>query len=374
MAERVIDLDHDAGTPVDPRVLDRFLAVERACPGNPSSVHSAGRRARAALEEARAELADALGVAADAVVFLAGGTEANHLAVRGLGDPRLPLLASLVEHKSVLAAAAERGIVRFEVDRCGRAVVQAPGRPVGAIALAHAQGELGTLQPIADAVRLSRELGVPLHVDAAQTLGRVALRPVLDGADTLALSAHKAGGLRGSSALIVLGRRPRPLITGGGQEGGLRAGTVSPSLAAATARAVALALSEQAARAAAMAASRDAFVAELIGREPCEVLVPATECLPNTAMIRFPAVDGRALVLALDLAGVLASHGAACSSGAADPPEILHAIGLAAEEARRCARFSTSAATSIDDAREAARRVARTVAELRTRSSRAHGA
>ncbi|MCC6785397.1 MAG: aminotransferase class V-fold PLP-dependent enzyme [Planctomycetes bacterium] len=370
MTPRVLDLDHDATTPVDPRVLARFLEVEREAPGNPGSVHALGRRARAALEEARAELADALRIPTDAVVFLASGTEANHLAVRGLGDPRLPLLASAVEHKSVLAAASERGLREWGLDRCGRAVVRPVEGRVGMLALAQAQGELGSVQPVAAAAALARELGVPLHVDAAQSLGRIQHELVLRDADTVAISAHKLGGLRGGSALLVLRARPRPLLRGGGQEGGLRAGTASPSLAAATARAVALAVGELASRATAMAAARDAFLAELRALVDCAPLVPPAECLPNTTMLCFDGVDGRALVLALDLAGVLASQGAACSSGSPEPPAVLRAMGLGELESRRCVRFSTAASTTVDDAREAAQRVARVVLALRAHATR----
>ncbi len=348
-------------------MLEVFLAVERSCPGNPSSAHAAGRRARLVLEEARAEAAAALGVASDAIVFLSGGTEANHLAIRGLGDPALPVLCSDVEHKSALAAAATRGTVRWRVDRDGRAEVVAPTQPVGLIVLAHAQGEVGSLQPVAVAGALARQLGVPLHVDAAQTLGRVSLAAALGVADTLALSVHKAGGLRGASVLVVSGRRPRALLSGGGQELGLRSGTVSPSLAAATARAIALAVTETEARAARMQAARDALAAALTDKVALDRITPDEHTLPNTLLVHIAGVDGRALLPALDLAGVLASQGSACTSGAPEPPAILIAMGHDEPFARRCVRFSTSAHTSIADAIDAAQRIAEIVTHLRAR-------
>jgi len=185
-------LDHAAATPVDPRVLDEFLAVERRCPGNPSSLHGAGRAARRALEAARDEAAMALGVPSDAVSFVSGGTEANVTAVRGAGDLARPvLMAPAVEHPSVGAAAERwRGVVAWSVDASGRAVVVDPGTPVGLVCLAHAQSEIGTLQPIAAAAAVARELGAPLHVDAAQSLGRVPLTAVGFVADAGAASTN----------------------------------------------------------------------------------------------------------------------------------------------------------------------------------------
>jgi cysteine desulfurase len=360
-----VDLDHNATTPVDPRVLERFVAVERACPGNPGSPHSAGRRARAALEDARSQAAAALGVAADEVVFVASCSEANNLAVRGLGALDRPvLLADEVEHKSVREPARRRGLVRWAVDRSGRAQVAPPAQPVGLICLCHGQGEVGSLQPVAAAAALAAELGVPLHVDAAQTLGRLPLGEVLGSAASVAVSAHKIGGLRGASAWVVRGPRPEPLLVGGGQEGGLRPGTPSPALAAATALAIELAIAETGPRAAAMRAAREAFVQTLSAAITCTLLTPE-EGLPNTATFHFDSIEGRALLPALDLHGVRASQGSACASGTPEPPEVMVAMGWSPADAGRCVRFATSWRTSIESAREAARRVAAVVERLR---------
>ncbi|MGE3173284.1 MAG: cysteine desulfurase family protein [Planctomycetota bacterium] len=336
-------LDHNAGTPVDPRVLALFLAVEERCPGNPASVHAPGRRARAALEDARARTAAALGVDADEVVFCSGGTEADNLAVRGLGDPTLPVALAAVEHPAVFEAARDRGLVEWAVDRAGRTQLHEPDRPVGALALVHAQSEVGTIQPVVAAAELAAKMQVPLHVDAAQSLGRLPLDEVFAAAATVALSPHKAGGLRGAGVLIVRRRAAplRPLLRGGAQEHGLRAGTVNPALAAATALAVELAVGERAARAERMAAARAAFVQALTaGRCSVDVLTPLQSSLPNTVMVCVRGVDGRALLPALDLGGVAASHGSACSSGSPQPPRVLAAMGVSPEDSRRCVRFS----------------------------------
>ncbi len=324
-------------------MLERFAEVERSCPANPASVHGPGRRARAVLEEARAQIAAALRVAPDDVIFTSGGTEAANLAVSGLGDPELPVLLAPVEHPAVGAVAERRGIVAWRVDGNGRAIVDAPPRAVGLVCLVHAQSELGTLQPVASARRLATSLAAPLVVDASQSLGRVALDDVIPGADAVAISPHKCGGLRGHGALIgpAIGERLRPLLHGGGQEQGLRPGTQSPALAAANALAIERAVADTGTRAERMRAARGAFLRGLqASGVDHRVLTPLEDSVPNTVMVAFAGVDGRNLLPMLDLAGIYASHGSACSSGSPTPPTILRAIGLDEREARACVRFS----------------------------------
>ncbi len=363
--EGPFDLDHNATTPVDPRVLERFLEVETACPHNAGSPHAGGRRARAVLEEARAAAASAAGVDPDDIVFVSSCSEANNIAVLGLGDPHRPVLLAPVEHKSVAEPAARRGTIDWGVDASGAAIITPAPDAVGLVCLTHAQGEIGTLQPVLDAAVCAREAGVPLHVDAAQTAGRVPLADVLRVADSISVSSHKFGGLRGGSLWIVRGTPPRPLLVGGGQEGGLRPGTVSPSLAAATALAFELALGETETRKRAMEAALSAFEEELDRSIPCTRVTPA-HALPNTVTLRFEGLDGRALLPALDLAGVRASQGSACSSGSPEPPVVLRAMGFSAEAARQCVRFATSPGTSPDSARNAALAVAAVVRRLRS--------
>lgn len=333
-------LDHNAATPVDPRVLQRFVEIEQRCPGNPGSPHGSGRESRAVLEKARSRLAEVLGVADADVCFVSGGTEANNIAVTGSGDPEKSVLLSEVEHPSVLEACEARGRILWEVDPQGRARVVDPGCPVGLICLVHGQNEVGSLQPVTDAADLADALGVPLHVDASQTLGRVPLNDVLERADSVTLSAHKAGGLMGMGVLVVRGGAGglRPLMKGGAQEHGLRPGTTSPALAAATALAVEFAVTEQAARARAMQVARQAFEVPLENAE-AQRITPE-QSLPNTVMLMFPGVDGRNLLPALDIQGLEASQGSACSAGSPRPPRVLRAMGLTEEQARACVRFS----------------------------------
>lgn len=364
-------LDHNAGTPVDERVLAHFVEVERECAGNPASVHRLGRRARAVLEHARSRVAAALAVEVDEVVFCSGGTEANNLAVLGLGDPSLPVLLAPLEHPSVLEPARKRGTVSWSVDDQARAEVCDPGSPVGLVGLVHAQSEVGSLQPVVAAAALAAKMQVPLHVDAAQTLGRVPLDEVVRCATSIALSPHKCGGLRGSGVLVVRDaqRRLRPLLRGGGQEHGLRPGTVSPALASATALSIELAIAECAQRAAVMASARERFV-DAVRRSGIahRLLTPLTCSVPNTAMLAFEGVDGRNLLPALDLVGVAASHGSACSSGSPQPPSVLLAMGLPESLARACVRFSFDYRVDAEFGARAGRCVAEVLARLQKKS------
>jgi cysteine desulfurase len=335
--------DYNAGAPVTEEVLADFVATERSCPGNPASAHGAGRRARAILEDARQRIADVFHVDAADVLFTSGGTEAANLAVHGLGEEALPVFASAVEHPAVHEPAKVRGERTFAIGADGRGEPLDPGAPIGLVCLVHAQSELGTVQPIDDAAAIATVRGIPWFVDAAQSLGRLPLLPVVARGAFVALSPHKAGGLRGHGVLLGhdLHRRLRPLLRGGAQELGLRPGTQSPALASANALAIRRAVQEQPQRAANMAACRDAFLAGVqVSGVQHRVLTPIANSVPNTAMLHFEGVDGRNLVPALDLAGIQASHGSACSSGAPTPPRVLLAIGLSPSEARACVRFS----------------------------------
>ena len=377
--------DWNAGAPVLPDVLQCFLDVERSCSANPASAHAPGRRARGVLEAARSRIAQALGVLAEDVVFTSGGTEAANLAVRGLGDPNLPVLLSPAEHPAVFEPALVRGTRPWAVDASGAALVADPETAVGLICLVHSQSELGTLQPVRSALGLADSLRVPLLVDAAQTLGREDLQPLVALGATLVLSPHKAGGLRGHGALVGRGLhgRLRPLLRGGAQELGLRPGTQSPALAMANALAIELAIAQRPRRAARMRAVRAAFLDGLRRTAATHVVltpladsatvgvdsatVGVAQSVPNTAMIHFAGVDGRNLLPALDLAGVHASHGSACSSGAPTPPRILSALGLDDAQARACVRFSCGGDEDLAAIERAGRCVGDVVQQLAKR-------
>jgi len=354
--------DHNACTPPDDRVLARFLEVEALCQGNPGSLHESGRRARAMVDQARAEVARALSVRVEEVLFVSGGTEANNMIVMGAGEPELPVLLAPVEHPSVLAAAARRGHVLWEVDESGVAIVTPTEEHVGLICLTHGQNEVGTLQPVAAAGALARDLGVALHVDASQTLGRCPLTDVMGAAASVTFSTHKAGGLRGGGVLISRNKHLRPLFWGGAQQQGLRPGTESPALAAASALALVLAIEEQPSRSVSMLTARSAFAAELPDNTIC--ITPENNSLPNTLMCLFEDIDGRVLLPALDMAGIEASQGSACSSGSPTPPLVLQAMGLSESAARACVRFSFSHHTPPELAARGGRAVHAVISRL----------
>lgn len=359
--------DFNAGSRASEDVLELFVATEREHAANPASVHAPGRRARAVLEEARDRIASALGLAAADVLFTSGGTEAANLAIAGLGDRTLPVLLSPAEHPAAYEPAIERGIALLAVDRAGKAVVAAPDTRIGLVALVHAQSELGTIQPVAEAARLARDLGVPFFVDAAQSLGRLDLGPVVASGAVVALSPHKAFGIRGHGVLAGRGLQHvlRPMLRGGAQEHGLRPGTQSPALALANALAIERAIAHREERAVTMLAARSEFMTGLRTLVvDHEVLTPEANSVPNTVMIAFRDIDGRNLLPALDLAGVHASHGSACSSGAPTPPRILRAIGLDDASARACVRFSFGGDEAPGSMHDAGVRAAQVVQRL----------
>ncbi|MEC7726898.1 MAG: aminotransferase class V-fold PLP-dependent enzyme [Planctomycetota bacterium] len=335
--------DANAGGPALPEVLEEFVAIERRFPANPSSAHAGGREARGALEQARERVAAAIGARASDVVFTSGGTEAGNLAVRGRGDLDRPVLLGELEHPAVRESARARGCIAWDVDGTGAVIVTPPRAPIGLVAIVHAQSEVGTLQPVEAAADVACREAVPLFVDAAQTLGRVALQPLFDLGAVVALSPHKAGGLRGNGVLVGrdLSARLAPLMHGGGQELGLRPGTPSVALAAANALAIELATETCDQRAEQMRQNRDAF-AQAVQTSGCQhqVLTPLRDSVPNTIMMCFDGLDGRSLLPALDLAGVQASHGSACSSGSPTPPPVLAAMSVDVARARSCVRFS----------------------------------
>jgi len=360
--------DFNAGAPVLDEVLEEFVATERRCPANPASTHAAGRRARGVLEGARERIANAFALRADDVVFTSGGTESANLAVRGLGDESLPVLLAPVEHPAVYEPAMQRGALEWDIDATGRAIVRRPEQPFGLVCMVHAQSELGTLQPVDEALELANACDVPCFVDAAQTLGRVPLAGICEQGAVLALSPHKAGGLRGHG--VLLGRdvaaRLRPMTRGGSQELGVRAGTQSPALAAANALAIERAVREQSQRAERMARVREEFLVALrASGESFRVLTPLRDSLPNTVMLCFEGVDGHSLLPALDLAGVHASRGSACSSGAPTAPRVLTSMGIDDAVSRTCLRLSFSACEDATKWRRVGALVGEVVARLR---------
>ncbi|HLT21028.1 MAG TPA: cysteine desulfurase family protein [Thermomicrobiales bacterium] len=345
---RTVYLDHAATTPVDPRVLEAMLPYFTDIFGNPSSVHEAGRDARAGLDWARGTLARILGCRPREVVFTGGATEANNLAIRGTLDrarrdfpgERHHVITTAIEHHAVLHAV--QALAEFDgvdvtivpVDASGvvRAEdVEAAIRPeTRLISVMYANNEIGTIQPVAEIAGIARERGVVVHCDAVQAAGSLPLDVNELGVDLLSISAHKFYGPKGVGLLYVReGVRLQPLVHGGGQERALRPGTENVAGVVGMATALLLAVEEREERNAHDRELRDRLMDQLLERIPDSYVNGDLERrLPNNLNIGFDGVDGESVLLDLDLNGIAASSGSACASATNEPSHVLLAIGL----------------------------------------------
>lgn len=343
-------LDWNATAPLLPAAREALLAA-LGHPGNPSSVHAFGRAARRTVEDARAAVAALVGAAPPDVVFTSGGTEANALALAGYADR--PVAVSAIEHASVLAARDDA--VRIPVDEDGRVDIAALDaflrvRGPALVSVMFANNETGTIQPIEAIASCVHAHGGTLHCDAVQAAGRVPVDMARQGIDMLTLSAHKLGGATGAGALVVrAGQRPAALIRGGGQEQGARAGTENvPGVAAfgAAAQAAVGGLSG----AAKLADLRDRMEDALRAAAPAtRVLARAAPRLPNTSCLALPGLDSATAVMAMDLAGIAISAGAACSSGKVRPSHVLAAMRVPADVAGAAVRVSLGPSTRQEE-------------------------
>ena len=365
----MIYLDHNATTPIDPRVAAAMRPWLEDRFGNPSSAHAAGQAARAAVEEARSQVAAAVDCHGDEVVFTGGGTEADLLAVLGgvLADGRRAgrVVVSGVEHEAVIHGADLAG-------KLGLDVVQVEPIATGAVeaasfldactdttvvaALMFASNETGVVQPVAELAPVLRERGIRFHTDAVQAIGKLPVSFRSLGVDTLALSAHKLGGPKGVGALIV--RRGSTLVPlmGGTQEGGARGGTHNVAGIVGLGEAM-LHVPERLAAMQRVRGLRDRLQAALVERVGVAVVHGLTgERAPNTLLIGFDGIDAAGLLVAADLAGLCISRGSACASGAEGPSHVLSAMGVPASVASGTIRLSLGPETTeaeIDTAVEA---------------------
>lgn len=379
-------LDHNASTPLRPEVRERLAAEQERLYANPSSVHASGRAARAAIDEARQRVAQALGVHEDEVLFTSGGTESDNLALLGAlraAGPSAGLLTSAIEHSAVLEsarAAANEGhaLELVPVDAHGRidpALVLARVRRLRPrlVSIQAANNEVGSLGPLQEIGAGLAELGSArphFHADAAQALGRVELDLRRDGLDLASFSAHKLGGPRGVGVLYKRkGIELRPLLYGGGQEQGLRAGTEDAAAILAAALAIELAVAEREAHARRMhelcllcwqQVQRVWPGARVHGPAPRD---PQRLC--NTLNLGLPGADGRVLVARLDLEGLEVSAGSACASGSLEPSHVLLAMGLAPDEARAGVRISFGRGNGARDVDAAVEILGRVFSSLR---------
>ncbi|OLB77308.1 MAG: cysteine desulfurase NifS [Actinobacteria bacterium 13_2_20CM_2_71_6] len=366
-------LDHAATTPMLPEAVDAYLAASRAV-GNASSLHAPGRQARRRVEEAREQVAAVLGARPSEVIFTAGGTESDNLAVKGIywarraADPtRTRVVAGSVEHHAVLDAVRwleshEGATVSWlPVDDSGRvlpevlgAELDAHGDEVALVSSMWANNEVGTVQPVAELAGRAAAHGVPYHTDAVQAIGQVPVDFASSGVDALTVSGHKLGGPVGVGALL-LGRDVAcvPLLHGGGQERDMRSGTLDVPGIVAFATAVEISVKAQEEFACRVAALRDELIERVRAAVPDAVLNgDVTDRLPGNAHFSFPGCEGDALLLLLDAAGVACSTGSACSAGVAQPSHVLLAMGADEDRARSSLRFTlghTSTSTDLDE-------------------------
>jgi cysteine desulfurase len=359
--------DHNATTPVDPRVLDTFTETAREVYGNASSIHHFGQAAKQRLEAARRSVAERLGVAPRGIVFTSGGTEADNLAVlgsvRAVSARRKHAITTEIEHPAVLNACRELHREGVDVTFLGvgaECVVDPDDlrrelRPETVlVSVMHANNETGTLQPIERLSAIAREAGVLFHSDGVQAAGRLDVSAEHMGVDLYSISAHKMNGLKGAGALWVReGKALDSILFGGHQERDRRPGTENIPAIAAFGVAAGLVPGNT-------GALRDRLERGVLEAVPhARVNAAGSPRLPNTTNIRFRGFSGEAMIIALDLAGFAVSSGAACSSGSIEASHVLLAMGQSETEAKSSIRFSLGIGNTMEQVDELVSAVAR---------------
>ncbi len=357
-----IYLDHAATTPCDPRVVDAMNPYFTEVFGNPSTMYEGGRKAKQALEGARETIANAIGAKPEEIIFTSGGTESDNHAIIGLAEAgkmkgKKHIVTTPIEHHAVLEPAEYLKARGFEltilpVDEHGivhpEEVKKVLRDDTAVVSIMHSNNEVGTIQPLSEISKVTKEAGVPLHTDAVQSFGSVPVNVDDLGCDLLSISSHKFYGPKGVGALYVRkGTRIRPLIRGGAQERNRRASTENISGIIGLAKAAEIALAEMEVTSARITKLRDRLVNGLFN-----VLTDIrhnghpTERLPNNVNICVRGVEGEAMLLFLDMKGISASSGSACSSGSLEPSHVLRAMGIPQEVAHGSLRFTLGKKTT----------------------------
>jgi cysteine desulfurase len=378
----MVYLDHSATTPLDPEVLEAMMPYLTNEFGNASSVYGLGQRARQAIDQARDEVAAFYGVAAKEVIFTSGGTEGDNFALRGIASRNAGrgkhVIVSTIEHDAVLRAAdaLERDgfqVTRLPVDRHG--VVQ-PETLKGAlrpdtilVSIMHANNEIGTIEPIADLVAVTREhSSAYFHTDAVQSSGKTPTRVDELGVDLLSMSAHKLHGPKGVGCLIVRsGVRIEPQILGGGHERNRRAGTENVAGIVGLSKALTIAQRDYEKNTAHLVSLRNRLIEGVLDRIPkSELTGHPVMRLPHHASFLFDGVEGESLLLQLDMEGIAASSGSACTSGSLEPSHVILALGYPRERALGSLRLSVGKGNTEADIDLVLARLPAMVSRLRT--------
>jgi cysteine desulfurase len=363
LAHGLIYLDHAATTPAAPEVVDRMQPYFSALFGNPSSIYGLGRKSMQALDEAHETVAAILNCRPIELVFTGGGSEADNLAIRGIAySPRRRgrhIITSAIEHHAVLHTCQQLeregfAVTYLPVDRDGLidpdAVAAALTDETALVTIMYANNEIGTIQPIAAIGRICRERRVPFHTDAVQAGGLLDLDVAALHVDLLSLSAHKFYGPKGVGVLYIRqGSRVQPQILGGSQERNRRAGTENVPGIVGAAVALARAQEERIAEGARLTALRDRLIAGVLATPGASLTGHPTLRLANHASFALAGVEGESLLLNLDLIGVAASSGSACTTGALEPSHVLMALGLSSDTARGHLRLTLGHSTTEAD-------------------------
>lgn len=350
-----IYLDHAATTAVSPEVLEEMKPYFAECFGNPSAVYATGREAHRAVDQARKRAAEAIGASPSEIYFTSGGSESDSWAIIGTAFANRKrgnhIITTAIEHHAVLNTCRwleKQGfrVTYLPADELGRVRPEDAERAVTEntvlISVMAANNEIGTLQPVAEIGGVARAKGIPFHTDAVQAMGAIPVSVDAWHADLLSLSAHKFHGPKGTGLLYVRsGTRLDPLIHGGAQERGLRAGTENPAGIAGMGKAMELAAAGIPERARKVSGLRDRLIRGVMNRIPGALLNGDPERrLPGNAHFIFPETDGEALLLRMDLAGIAVSGGSACTTGSVEPSHVLAAIGRQEAEARSSLRIT----------------------------------
>ncbi len=357
-------MDHAATTPTHPAVVEAMLPYFSEYYGNPSSVYEAGIEVREAIEGAREQVARALGARPEEIVFTSGGTEADNHALKGVafkcGEGRNHIVTTAIEHHAVLESChylEKHGydLTILPVDGQGLVdpdeVKRAINQRTAIVSVMHANNEIGTVEPIREISAVTREAGVPLHVDAVQTAGALEVDVDGLGVDLLSVSAHKLYGPKGIGCLYVRkGTRIHPFIHGGAQEHKRRAGTENTPGIIGFGKAMELAMLEREERTAHLLPLRDRLIRGIEESIPDACLNGhPTLRLPNNVHFRFKYIEGESICLNLDFLGVATSTGSACSSESLEPSHVLIALGLPHEEAHGSMRFTLGRDNTMED-------------------------
>jgi len=360
MTTKTVFLDHNSTTALKPQVLEAMLPWLTQATGNPTSRHVYGRNAREAMELARKQIAECVGVQASQVVFTSGGTEANNFAIKGITANLSPsqLLISAIEHPCVTRPAQSLAWHDWKVAQLGvnsQGVIdlaqaeQALSSRTGLVSAMLANNETGAIQPIAELAQLAKAHGALLHTDAVQAFGKITVDMIALGVHAMTISSHKIGGPIGVGALILDKRVDiAPLLHGGGQERGLRSGTENVAGIVGFARACQLAMETLDARHTVVQALRDQLETGL-NKLGATIFASQTERLPNTSFFAITNIEGETLVTALDKAGFAVASGSACSSDSTEPSHVLLAMGITPDLARGAVRVSLSDSNTSEE-------------------------